>query len=99
MHQTVADVLRTLVHAEAPRTLNDAKLYVDQALATAAHAIRANVSSVTGYSSGSSAFHRDMLLNIPNIVDLIKLRDNRQLSVDENLQRVNSKRISYDYQP
>ena len=99
MHQTVADVLRTLVHTEAPRTLNDAKLYVDQALATAAHAIRANVSSVTGYSPGSLAFHRDMLLNVPIIVDLIKLRDDRQLSVDENLQRVNSKRISYDYQP
>ena len=99
MHQTVADVLRTLVHAEAPCTLNDAKLYVDQALATAAHAIRANVSSVTGYSPGSLAFHRDMLLNVPIIVDLIKLRDDRQLSVDENLQRVNSKRISYDYQP
>ena len=40
-----------------------------------------------------------MILNVPIIVDLIKLRDNRQLSVDANLQRVNSKRVSYDYQP
>ena len=39
------------------------------------------------------------LLNVPLIVDLIKLRDERQVSVDTNLLRVNSKRISYDYQP
>ena len=99
MHQTVANVLRTLVHNELPRTLNDAKEYVDSALATAAHAVRANVSQTTGYSPGALVFHRDMLLDVPIVVDLIKLRDNRQLSVDSNLQRVNSKRISYDYQP
>ena len=72
---------------------------VDGALATASHAIRANVSSVSGYSPGTLAFHRDMLLDVPIVVDLVRLRDKRQLSVDENLRRINSKRISYDYQP
>ena len=65
MHQTVPNVLRTLVHTEPPRTLNDAKGMVDDALATASHAIRANVSTVSGYSPGAIAFHRDMLLDDP----------------------------------
>ena len=99
MHQTVANVLRTLVHTEPPRTLNDAKGMVDGALATASHAIRSNVSSVSGYSPGAIAFHRDMLLDVPIVVDLVRLRDKRQLAVDENLLRINSKRVSYDYQP
>ena len=99
MHQTVANVLRTLVHTVPPRTLNDAKGMVDGALATALHAIRANVSTVSGYSPGALAFHRDMLLDVPIVVDLVRLRDKRQLAVDEKLRRINSKRISYDYQP
>ena len=40
-----------------------------------------------------------MLLDVPIVVDLVRLRDKRQLSVDENLRRINSKQISYDYQP
>ena len=99
MYQTVANVLRTLVHTEPPRTLNDAKGMVDGALATASHAIRANVSTVSGYSPGALAFHRDMLLDVPIVVDLVRLRDKRQLAVGENLLRINSKRVSYDYQP
>ena len=39
IHQTVANVLRTLVHTEPPRTLIDAKGTVDGALATASHAV------------------------------------------------------------
>ena len=99
MHQTVANVLRTLVHTVPPRTLHDAKGMVDGALATASHAIRANFSSVSGYSPGALAFHRDMLLDVPIVVDSVRLRDKRQLSVDENLRLINSKQISYDYQP
>ena len=99
MHQTVGSVLRTLIHTQPPHTLADAKGLVDQALATAAHAVRANVSQVTGYSPGALAFHRDMLLDVPIIVDLLAIRERRQLSVDENLRRVNARRSSYDYQP
>ena len=98
MHQTVGNVLRTLVHTEPPRTLGDAKAMVDNALATASHAVRTNISQVTGYSPGALAFHRDMLLDVPLIADLMAIRDKRQLSVDVNLRRVNAKRSSYDYQ-
>ena len=98
MHQTVGNVLCTLIHTEPPRTLGDAKALVDNALATALHAIRSNISQVTGYSPGALAFHRDMLLDVPLIADLMAIWEKRQLSVDANLRRVNAKRSSYDYQ-
>ena len=99
MHQTVGNILHSLLKENPPCTLNDAKEVIDQALATASHGIRSNVSQVTGYSPGALAFHRDMLLDVPLLVDLIALRDRRQIAVDKNLRRVNLKRSSYDYQP
>ena len=99
MHQTVGNVLRTLVHENRPRTLKHAQILIDRALSTCLHAVRSNVSQVTGYSPGALAFHRDMFLDVPLIADLLAIRDRRQLAVDANLRRVNSKRTSYDYQP
>ena len=64
MHQTVGNVLRTLIHTEPPGTLADAKILIDSALATASHAIRSNILQVTGYSPGTLAFHRDVLLDV-----------------------------------
>jgi len=99
MHKSVADSLRTYIHGNTQaRTLKDAQNVVDEALATAAHAVRANVHTTTGHSPGSLAFRRDMLLDIPLIVDLTAIRDARQVSVDESLRRTNAKRSSYDYQ-
>ena len=72
---------------------------IDSALATASHAIRTNTSQATGYSPGALAFHRDMLLDVPLVINLLQVRDKRQVMVDENLRRVNAKRSSYDYQP
>ena len=99
MHLTVGNVLRTLIHSEPPRTHGDVKTLIERALATTSHALRTNVSQVTGYSPGALAFHRDMLLDIPLIIDLQQIRNKRQISVDENLRRVNAKWSSYDYQP
>ena len=45
------------------------------------------------------AFHRDMILNIPLIVDFELLRQRQQLLIDKNLVRANAKRVNYDYQP
>ena len=99
MHQTVNNVLRMLVHENQPRTLKHAQTLIDRALSTCSHAVRSNVSQVTGYSPGALAFHRDMFLDVPLVADLLAIRDRRQLAVDANLRRVNSKRTSYDYQP
>ena len=48
---------------------------------------------------GSLAFHRDMILNIPLVVDFELLRQRRQALIDKNLIRANAKCIDYDYQP
>ena len=43
------------------------------------------------------AFHRDMFLNKPLQADLISIQQRRQLFVNENLMRQNSKRLSMDW--
>ena len=46
---------------------------------------------------GEVVFGRDMLLDIPVMVDLVRIRDGRQLKIHENLRRQNSKRLEYHY--
>jgi hypothetical protein len=43
-------------------------------------------------------FHRDMLHNLPVTFDLDTINQRRQLRIDKDIQRINSKRYSYDYQ-
>ena len=97
MHLEVGNHLRTKIHSQPPRTLAEAEKLVDAELAATSHALRTNVSQVTGYSPGALAFHRDMFLDIPLVIDLLKVRQRRQVAVDSNLMRVNAKRSSYDY--
>ena len=61
------------------------------------HAIRINVSEATGNSPGAIAFHRDMLLNTPINVDIAEINKRRQLKVDRDTARMNTKRYAYDY--
>ena len=68
MHHKVGNILRTLIHTKPPGTLDDSKILIDSALTTASHAIRTNISQVTGYSPGALAFHRDILLDVPLII-------------------------------
>jgi len=69
MHQTVGNVLRTLLYSEPPQNIKNAKEYVDEALSIAMHAMRIGVHSTTGSSPGNLVFNRDMFLNIPLIAD------------------------------
>ena len=91
---TVGNVLRTLIHCEPPRMLSDANTMIDSALGTTSHVLRTNVSQVTGYSPGTLEFHKDMLLDIPLVIDLLQIRNKPQIRVDENLRRVNAKQSS-----
>ena len=76
MHLSVGDTLRTYIYGNTTaRNLKDARSIVDQALATAAHLIQTNIHTTTGHSAGLLAFRRDMLLDIPLIVDLHAMRD------------------------
>jgi hypothetical protein len=52
MHQTVENVLRVLVHGNPPKTMSKAKDIVDEALATAMHAMRTTVATTLGSAPG-----------------------------------------------
>ena len=100
MHQTVGNILRTLIHGHPITNLTRAEDVVDNALATTMHALRAAVSRALDFNSpGAIAFRRDMYLNLPLEADLQALQQRRQLLIDENLRRKNSKRRPFDFQP
>ena len=97
MHQTVENVLRVLIHGNPPKTMSKAKDIVDEALATAMHAMRTTVSTTLGSAPGSLAFARDMFLNVPLVADWQMIARKREQHVNENLRRANKKRRRYDY--
>jgi hypothetical protein len=56
MHQTVTNVLRTLVHTNPPQNMTQARDIIDDALATAMHAMQTTVATTLGSTPGSPAF-------------------------------------------
>eukprot|EP00804_Cyclotella_cryptica_P018077 CCRYP_017618-RF/>CCRYP_017618-RF protein AED:0.32 eAED:0.31 QI:0/0/0/1/0/0/2/0/448 len=99
MHQTVGNVLRTLVHSNPPQNMTQARDIIDDALATAMHAMRTTVATTLGSAPGALAFSRDMFLNVPLIADWQAIARVREHHVNENLRRANRKRCHYDYAP
>ncbi len=99
MHQTVGNVLQTLVHMNPPCNMTISKHIFDDKLDTAMHAMRSTVATTLGSCPGSLAFSRDMFLNMLLIADWQSIAHNRELHVNENLCRANRKRHQYDYAP
>ena len=96
MHQTVGNVLRTLLHGEPPQNITKAKEYVDEALSIAMHAMRAGIHSTLGSSPGSLTYNRDMFQNIPLIADWHAITQRREHLINDNLIRENQKRRRYN---
>ncbi len=69
MHQTVATVFKTLLLAQPPQSCCQAALLVNDALATARHALRSTVSTTLQATPGGLEFSQDMFLNIPLLAD------------------------------
>ena len=98
IHQTIGQVLRTVVVAKNPKSHHDADVVIEETLATAMHACRCACSHSLDYNSpGSLAFGRDMFLDIPLIADIMAIQNNRQLLVNKRLLRANASRIQHDY--
>ena len=85
MHQTVGNVLRTLLHGEPPQNIATAKEFVDEALSIAMHAMRVGIHTTLGSSPGNLVFNRDMFLNIPLIADWHAITLRREHLINENL--------------
>jgi hypothetical protein len=56
MHQTVNNMLRTLVHTNPPRNMTQARDIIDDALATAMHAIQTTIAATLGSTPGAFSF-------------------------------------------
>ena len=97
MHQTAGNVLRVLLYSNPPKNMTQAKDIMDDALATAMHAMRTVIATSLGSTPGALAFGRDMLLNVPLVADWMAITRAREQKVNENLRRENAKRRSYDY--
>jgi hypothetical protein len=55
MHQTVNNVLRALVHTDPPQNMTQARDIIDDALATAMHAMQTTVATTLGSTLGALA--------------------------------------------
>ena len=98
IHQTISQVLRTVVEAKNPKSIHEGELVIEETLATAMHACRCVCSSsLSWHSPGALAFGRDMFLDIPLVTDIIAIQKNWQLLVDRQLLHENAKRIHHDY--
>jgi hypothetical protein len=56
MHQTVNNVLRRLVHTNTPQNMTQARDIIDDALATAMHAMQTTIATTLGSTPGALAF-------------------------------------------
>jgi hypothetical protein len=63
MHQTVTNVLRTLVHTNPPQNMTQARDIIDNALATAMHTMQTTVATILGSTPGALAFAQDIFFN------------------------------------
>jgi hypothetical protein len=102
MHQKVNNVLRTLVHTNSPHNTTQARDIIDDALATAMHAMQTTVATTLGSTPGypdALAFAQGMFLNVPLIADWQAIAHTREHHVNENLQCANRKQRQFDYAP
>jgi hypothetical protein len=97
MHQTVNNVLRTLVHTNSPRNMTQARDIIDDALATAMHAMQTTIATTLGSTPGALAFAQDMFLNVPLIADWQAIACSCEHYINENLRHAYTKQRHFDY--
>ena len=97
MHQTVTNMLGTLEHTNPPRNMTQARDVIDDALATAMHAMQTIVANTLGSTPGALAFAQDMFLNVPLIADWQAIARTSEHHVNENLRCANRKQCQFDY--
>ncbi len=79
--------------------MTQARDIIDDALATAMHAMQTTVATTLRRTPGALAFAQDMFLNVPLIADWQAIACTCEHHVNENLQCANRKQCQYDYAP
>ena len=70
---------------------------MDNALATAMHAMQTTVTTTLGITHGALDFSRDMFLNVLLVANWQTISRKREHHVNENLCKANAKRRYFDY--
>ena len=89
--------IRTTIVDRPPRNMGQAIEAIDFALSTTMHVTRCATSRSLGISPGALVFRRDMLLDLPIIVDLVQKQQGRQIMIDDNLMRQNRTQRDFNY--
>ena len=97
MHQSVGNILRTMLHGNPPENMTKGNKLMDDALSTAQHAMRTSVHITFGRSPGALVFSRDMFLNVPLLADWHTLTQKKEHLVNYQLMRQNAQYRTYDY--
>ncbi len=87
------------MHTIPQQNITQARDIIDDALATAMHAMRTTVANTLGSTLGALAFAQDMFLNMSLIADWQAIAHTREHHVNEILQHANRKRRQFDYAP
>ncbi len=77
--------------------MTQARDIIDDALATAVHAMQTTIATTLGSTPGALAFAWDMFLNVPLIADWQAIARTCEQYVNENLWCANRKQRQYDY--
>jgi len=99
MHQSVENILRTLLHGDPRETFSKVNEIVDEVLYIAQHAMQTSVHTTLGSSPGALLFSRDIFLNVPLPSDWQAITQKREHPVNYRLMRQNAQRRTYDYVP
>ena len=99
MHQSVGNILITLLHGDPPKNVSKANKMVDKGLSIAQHAMQTSVHTTLGSSPSLLVFHQDMFLNVPVISDWHVITKEIEHLVNYRLMRQNAQRRTYAYAP
>jgi hypothetical protein len=99
MHQTVGNILQTVLHGQPPQDITKAKDLIKEALSIALHVMCTSIHTTLESSPVSLVCNRDMFLNIPLIADWRAITQKCEHLINENLMRENCKQKCYNYVP
>ena len=97
MHQSVSNILRTLLRSVPSKDITEVHELIDEALSTAQYALRTCVHTILGSTPGALTFGRDMFLNVPLQVDWKRISSRHEQTVKDNLKRANARPRQCDY--
>ena len=82
-HKIIGQVLRTLLLLHNPTDPIQPDYILDEAIATAVHALHCTPNTSLGnYSPGVLVFQCDMFLNLPLITDIVTLTQQHKVQID-----------------